>query len=150
MSALYSAIESQRTLGGRSAEAEWPPALTLAAAAAVTSHMKLAAAVLLLPLYSPLKLAEDTAVLDCLSNGRLIVGVAPGYVAEEFTAFGIPRAERFGRMWEALDLMKLAWTKDRFSYAAVKGPICILDARLSAGVLRSRISQDETATCHGR
>jgi alkanesulfonate monooxygenase SsuD/methylene tetrahydromethanopterin reductase-like flavin-dependent oxidoreductase (luciferase family) len=88
----------------------------LGAAAAVTRTMKLGTAVLLLPMYAPLKLAEDIAVLDNICQGRFIFGVAPGYVAEEFAAHGIPRDERTGRMEEALDLMIRAWTEDEFEF----------------------------------
>ncbi|MCC7120392.1 MAG: LLM class flavin-dependent oxidoreductase [Gammaproteobacteria bacterium] len=92
------------------------PIPTLGAAAAVTEKMKIGTAVLLLPLYAPMKLAEDVAVLDNLCRGRLILGVAPGYVAEEFAVHGIPRDERAGRFEEALDLMIEAWTKDEFEF----------------------------------
>ncbi|UGS35957.1 LLM class flavin-dependent oxidoreductase [Capillimicrobium parvum] len=92
------------------------PLIALAGAAAVTEQMRIGPGVLLVPLYAPLKLAEDVAVLDCLSNGRLIFGVAPGYVSEEFAAHGVPREERFGRFWEALELMDRAWTEERFSF----------------------------------
>ena len=71
---------------------------------------------LLVPLYAPLKLAEDIAVLDNISNGRFVFGVAPGYVASEFAAHQIPRKERVGRFEEALDLMTMAWTEDKFEF----------------------------------
>jgi alkanesulfonate monooxygenase SsuD/methylene tetrahydromethanopterin reductase-like flavin-dependent oxidoreductase (luciferase family) len=67
-------------------------------------------------MYAPLKLAEDIAVLDNLSQGRFVFGVAPGYVAEEFAAHGIPRDERVGRFEESLDLMVTAWTEDEFEF----------------------------------
>lgn len=51
-----------------------------------------------------------------LSNWRFVLGVAPGYVAEEFAAYAVPREERHGRFEEALDLMQTAWTEDRFSF----------------------------------
>ena len=92
------------------------PLPTLGAAAAVTKKMKIGTAVMLVPMYAPLKLAEDIAVLDNISEGRFIFGVAPGYVAEEFAAHGIPREERVGRFEEALDLMITAWTKDEFEF----------------------------------
>src|SRR5215211_1018406 len=92
------------------------PLVAMAAAAAVTERLRIGTGVLLVPLYAPLKLAEDVAVLDNLSNGRFILGVAPGYVSEEFLAHSIPRAERTARMEEALDLMQRAWTQDRFSF----------------------------------
>lgn len=92
------------------------PMPVLGAAAAVTKRMKIGTAVLLVPMYAPLKLAEDVAVLDNLAEGRFIFGVAPGYVAEEFAAHGIPREERIGRFEEALDLMIAAWTQDEFEF----------------------------------
>lgn len=92
------------------------PIAALAAAAAVTSEMRIGTGCLLVPLYAPLRLAEDLAVLDCISNGRLVFGAAPGYVSEEFAAHDVPREERFGRFWEALDLIEAAWSEDRFSF----------------------------------
>ncbi|NIP95821.1 MAG: LLM class flavin-dependent oxidoreductase [Akkermansiaceae bacterium] len=92
------------------------PLVAVAGMAAVTKHMRVGTAVLLVPLYAPLKLAEDIAVLDNLSEGRFVFGVAPGYVTKEFEAHGIPREERVGRFEEALDLMTLAWTEEFFSF----------------------------------
>ena len=66
------------------------PLIAMAGAAAVTERMRIGTGCLLVPLYAPLKLAEDVAVLDCLSNGRFVFGVAPGYVSEEFVAHGDP------------------------------------------------------------
>ena len=93
------------------------PIPTLGAAAAVTKTMKIGTAVMLVPMYAPLKLAEDIAVLDNIAEGRFILGVAPGYMAEEFAAHGIPREERVGRFEEALDLMITAWTQDEFEFS---------------------------------
>ncbi len=92
------------------------PLIACAAAAAVTRRMRIGTSVLLVPLYAPLKLAEDVAVLDNLSGGRFVFGVAPGYVAKEFAAHGIPRGQRVGRFEEALDLMLRAWTEDWFEF----------------------------------
>ncbi len=92
------------------------PMPALGAAAAVTKTMRIGTAVLLVPLYAPLKLAEDVAVLDNISEGRFTFGVAPGYMAEEFAAHSVPREERIGRFEEALDLMITAWTKDEFDF----------------------------------
>ena len=60
------------------------PLLVLATAAAVTERLRLTTNILLVPLYNPMKLAEDVAVLDQLSGGRVTLGVAPGYVRHEF------------------------------------------------------------------
>jgi alkanesulfonate monooxygenase SsuD/methylene tetrahydromethanopterin reductase-like flavin-dependent oxidoreductase (luciferase family) len=92
------------------------PLVACAGAAAVTERMRIGTAVLLVPLYAPLKLAEDVAVLDNLSGGRFVFGVAPGYVAKEFAAHGIPRQQRVGRFEEALDLMVRAWSEEWFEF----------------------------------
>jgi alkanesulfonate monooxygenase SsuD/methylene tetrahydromethanopterin reductase-like flavin-dependent oxidoreductase (luciferase family) len=92
------------------------PLLALASAAAVTEKMRLGTAVLLVPLYHPVKLAEDLAVLDQISNGRVVLGAAPGYVADEFAMMGIPRDERNRRFEEALDLLQLAWKGEPFEF----------------------------------
>ena len=92
------------------------PLVAMAGAAAVTRRMRIGTAVLLVPLYAPLKLAEDVAVLDNLSGGRFVFGVAPGYVSQEFAAHGVPRDERVGRFEEALDLMISAWSGEPFSF----------------------------------
>ena len=92
------------------------PLLALSAAAARTERMRLGTGAILVPLYAPFKLAEDVAVLDNLSGGRVVLGVAPGYVSEEFLAHAVPREERVTRMEEALDLMQAAWTQERFSF----------------------------------
>lgn len=92
------------------------PLIACAGAAAVTKTMRIGTGVLLVPLYAPLKLAEDVAVLDNLSGGRFVFGVAPGYVAKEFEAHGIARDERLGRFEEALDLMTRAWSEDFFDF----------------------------------
>ena len=88
------------------------PLLALAAAAARTERMRLGTGALLVPLYAPFKLAEDVAVLDNLSGGRVVLGVAPGYVSEEFEAHGVARDGRVSRMEETLDILQAAWTAD--------------------------------------
>ena len=70
------------------------PLIAMAGAAAVTEEMRIGTSVLLVPLYAPLKLAEDVATIDNLSGGRFVFGVAPGYVSQEFTAHNVPREER--------------------------------------------------------
>lgn len=92
------------------------PLVALGAAAAVTSTMRLGTAVLLVPLYHPIKLAEDVAVLDNISNGRVTLGVAPGYVTDEFAMMGVPYEERNRRFEEALDLLQLAWAGEPFEF----------------------------------
>lgn len=92
------------------------PLLVLARAAGLTQHMRLVTNVLLLPLYEPLRLVEDIATLDNLSGGRLTLGVSPGYVSEEFTAFRVPHDERFARAEEMLDILEASWAEETFSF----------------------------------
>jgi alkanesulfonate monooxygenase SsuD/methylene tetrahydromethanopterin reductase-like flavin-dependent oxidoreductase (luciferase family) len=85
------------------------PLLVLAHASGLTRRMRLATNVLLLPLYDPLRLVEDVATLDNLCNGRLTLGVSPGYVSEELAAYDVPYAERFARSEEILDILEASW-----------------------------------------
>jgi alkanesulfonate monooxygenase SsuD/methylene tetrahydromethanopterin reductase-like flavin-dependent oxidoreductase (luciferase family) len=87
-----------------------------AAIAARTEHMKICTSCYLLPLHHPIETAEDAAVLDNISQGRLILGMAAAYRDEEFKGFGITRDERGGRMDEYLQILRDAWTKDTFSF----------------------------------
>src|ERR1700712_4922021 len=89
------------------------PNLLAAAAAQRTKKMKLLIYGNLLPLHDPLRLAEEIAMLDCLSNGRIIAGVARG-AAREYLIFGVPMAESRERFDECFDIMVGAWTQDSF------------------------------------
>ena len=91
--------------------------MVLSAIASRTSQLTLGTNILLVPLYNPVKLAEDIAVLDNISNGRVTVGVAPGYVPEEFAGLMVPYEERAGRFEEGLDILQAAWTQDTFEYS---------------------------------
>ena len=94
-----------------------PSMLTTAAAiAARTRRVTIGTFVLLVPFFHPLKLAEDAAVVDVISGGRLRLGLGLGYRAEEFDGFGIPREERLGRTIETIEILKRAWTGERFSF----------------------------------
>ncbi|MGH7986392.1 MAG: LLM class flavin-dependent oxidoreductase [Candidatus Binataceae bacterium] len=88
----------------------------LAAMAARTTRVKLGSFVMLAPFYHPLRLAEDAALIDVISNGRLRLGIGVGYRLEEFDIFQIPRKERVGRTLETIDIIKRAWTGARFSF----------------------------------
>lgn len=92
------------------------PLMVLAKAAGLTKKMRLATNIMLLPLYHPLRLVEDLAVLDNLSNGRLSIGVSPGYTSEEFEAYNVPMAERFGRFEEMVNIIQLAWKGEPFEW----------------------------------
>src|SRR5438552_1972992 len=74
--------------------------VSAAAIAARTEHVKVGTSCYLLPLHHPIETAENAAVLDNISQGRLIMGVAAAYRDEEFKGFGISRAERGAKMEE--------------------------------------------------
>ena len=70
----------------------------------------------LTPLHDPLRLAEDAAVVDQLSGGRLILGLGHGWREEEFRMFGVATAERAKRTEETIEVLRRAWTGRRFSF----------------------------------
>jgi probable F420-dependent oxidoreductase len=88
----------------------------LAAFAAVTERIELGTGIVLTPLHDPLRLAEDAAVVDQLSDGRLILGLAAGWREEEFRMFGAPMRERARRTAETVEVLRRAWTGRRFSF----------------------------------
>jgi alkanesulfonate monooxygenase SsuD/methylene tetrahydromethanopterin reductase-like flavin-dependent oxidoreductase (luciferase family) len=71
---------------------------------------------MLLPFANPVRLAEDLAVLDNLSNGRIMLGAGMGYVPSEFAGMGVPRGSRRARMDDTLEILRRAWTLDEFDY----------------------------------
>ncbi len=91
--------------------------LTLAAAiAARTKRMKIGTAVQVLPLCHPLRLAEEVATVDQISHGRLIFGVGRSGFPRTYEAYGVPYGESRDRFAETLEILKLAWTQESFSY----------------------------------
>ncbi len=88
----------------------------LAAFAAVTERISLGTGLVLTPFHDPLRLAEDAAVVDQLSGGRLILGLGLGWRGEEFRMFGVPVAERLQRTLETVEVLRRAWTGRRFSF----------------------------------
>jgi probable F420-dependent oxidoreductase len=88
----------------------------LAAFAAATERIELGTGVVLTPLHDPLRLAEDAAVVDQLSGGRLILGIGNGWREEEFRMFEASRAERGARTEETIEVLRRAWTGRRFSF----------------------------------
>ena len=92
------------------------PNLMAASAAQRTKKLKLLIYGNLLPIHQPLRLAEELAMLDCLSNGRLISGFARG-IPREYNVHNIPLAESRPRFEEAFDIIMKAWTEESFSYS---------------------------------
>jgi alkanesulfonate monooxygenase SsuD/methylene tetrahydromethanopterin reductase-like flavin-dependent oxidoreductase (luciferase family) len=70
----------------------------------------------LLPIHEPLRLAEELAMLDCLSNGRIISGFARG-IPREHNVFNVPQSESRARFEEAWEIIRRAWTTEVFSYS---------------------------------
>jgi alkanesulfonate monooxygenase SsuD/methylene tetrahydromethanopterin reductase-like flavin-dependent oxidoreductase (luciferase family) len=94
-----------------------PSVLTMAAAvAARTSRVTIGTAVLLLPLHDPIRVAEDAAVVDVLSNGRLRLGLGLGYKLEEFEAFGVDRRHRPSLLEEGIEIIRGAWADGPFTH----------------------------------
>jgi probable F420-dependent oxidoreductase len=77
--------------------------------AAVTSRVRLAIGVVVLPQRHPVLLAKQLSSLDILTGGRLTVGVGAGYVEEELAAFGVPLTERGARTDDYLATMRAIW-----------------------------------------
>jgi probable F420-dependent oxidoreductase len=94
-----------------------PSPLVQAAAIAVrTKRIRIGTAVLLLPLYHPVRVAEDGATVDILSGGRFELGVGSGYSVEEFAGLGISRSERAGRMNEGLEIIRRLWDGESVTF----------------------------------
>ena len=93
------------------------PSLLLVAAAigAVTKNIRIGTGVLLLPLHDPVRVAEDAAVADLISEGRIILGLGLGYRQEEFDGFGRSLKERRGRMEEGIEIIQKSWADEPFS-----------------------------------
>jgi alkanesulfonate monooxygenase SsuD/methylene tetrahydromethanopterin reductase-like flavin-dependent oxidoreductase (luciferase family) len=92
----------------------WIPVAS--AAAARTSKVRFSCDICLLPFNNPVRLAEDLAVLDNLSNGRAEIGIGMGYAPHEFRGFGMPVGRRLSLTEEGLEVLKLCFKGDRFSY----------------------------------
>jgi probable F420-dependent oxidoreductase len=94
-----------------------PSVLPMAAAVAVrTKRVTIGTAVLLLPLHDPIRVAEDAAVVDVLSNGRFRLGLGIGYKVEEFDAFGVDRRHRPSLLDEGIEIIRGAWADGPFSH----------------------------------
>lgn len=89
------------------------PLIALAHLAAHTEHIALATGCIVLPQRNPLVLAKQAASLDVLSRGRLILGVAVGYLEPELDAVGVPMAGRGARADEYLAALRSLWYDDR-------------------------------------
>lgn len=92
----------------------WTP--VAGAIAARTQHVRLSTDVCLLPFNHPIRLAEDLAVLDNLSNGRIEIGVGMGYAPHEFNGFGLPLSRRVSLTDEGIAVLRHCFSGERFSF----------------------------------
>ena len=106
----------------------WPsPLPVLAGFATRTTRMRLGTDILVAPFYHPVRLAEDAAMLDVMSNGRFVLGIAIGYKPDEFALYGAALEKRGARFEEQLAIMKALWTRSR---CAFQGPTTRSSGRL--------------------
>ncbi len=92
------------------------PLIACAAVAARTKRIQIGTSVILLPLHHPLHVAEDVVTLDIVSGGRVALGVGLAYQEADFRAFGIEKRHRVGRFEEAIEILELAFSGERFTY----------------------------------
>ena len=94
-----------------------PSPIPMAAAmAARTENIRFMLSAMIAPFHDPLRLAEDLAVVDLLSGGRIDLVLANGYVQNEFDMFDVPIGERARRTTETLQTLKAAWTGEPFDH----------------------------------
>ena len=87
-----------------------------AAVAMRTQRVAIGYAVNVTPLHHPLRLAEEVAFVDHLSNGRVVAGFGPGYAPYEFALFGVPLDQRHDRHREGLEVVLKAWRQENFRH----------------------------------
>jgi probable F420-dependent oxidoreductase len=106
----------------------WPsPLPVLAGFASRTSKVVLGTDILVAPFYHPVRLAEDVAMLDVISNGRFVLGLAIGYKPDEFALYGAELEKRGARFEEQLAIMKGLWTQESVAF---KGTYYTVEGKL--------------------
>lgn len=92
------------------------PSLVLAALAARTQRIRLGTGVVVLPLNHPVRVAEDYAFLDVLSNGRIDLGVGRGYQPHEYKGYGVDQSRSRDIFRECVEIIEGTWNNGTFSY----------------------------------
>jgi len=92
------------------------PLLLASNLASRTTRIKLGMAVLVLPLYHPLRLLEEIGMVDQLSNGRLVIGFGSGYQVEEFERFGRDLKDNWEITYEMMDIIEMGMAEGRVAY----------------------------------
>jgi probable F420-dependent oxidoreductase len=113
----------------------WPsPFVVLAGFATRTSKVLLGTDIAVAAFHHPVRLAEDVALLDIMSGGRAVLGIAIGYKPDEFALYGVELEKRGARFEEQLAIVKGLWTQDRVSF---KGRYYTVEGRLEPRPLRT-------------
>jgi alkanesulfonate monooxygenase SsuD/methylene tetrahydromethanopterin reductase-like flavin-dependent oxidoreductase (luciferase family) len=102
------------------------PLILASAMGGRTRRIRFRTAVVLAPLYDPIKLAEDAAVAQLATGGRLLLGIGGGYRPAEFESFGVRLEDRWRRVGETIELLRRAWTGEPFEW---KGRSCRVTPR---------------------
>src|SRR5216683_1150549 len=92
------------------------PMLMLAAMASVTKRIRLGSAVVVLPFNDPVRVAEEGAMVDLMSDGRLDLGVGRGFQPVEFRGFGVDQARSHEMFDEALQIIERAWSGETVAF----------------------------------
>ena len=103
-------------MGARDDLAIPDPLIWLSYVAAATTRIRLATGILLLPQHNPVIAAKQVATLDCLSGGRMLLGIGVGWLKEEFDTIGVPFAERGARTDEYIAVMRALWSMEMPSF----------------------------------
>lgn len=96
------------------------PMLQLAAAAAITKRIRLGSAVVVLPFNDPVRLAEEGAMLDLLSDGRFDLGIGRGFQPVEFNAFQVYQPNSRLRFGEAVEIIRQAWGRGEVEFSGTQ------------------------------
>jgi alkanesulfonate monooxygenase SsuD/methylene tetrahydromethanopterin reductase-like flavin-dependent oxidoreductase (luciferase family) len=84
--------------------------------ASKTKHLRIGTGISLAAFYHPLRLAEEVALLDVLTDGRVNWGAGRGFDPTEFKAFGVPKEDSYPRFREAVDIVHAAWNNERLNW----------------------------------
>ena len=106
------------------------PLVALTWAAAATERVRLGTTVLVLPLRPPVLLAKMLASLDLMSEGRVILGAAGGWLKAEFDALGVPFDDRGARTDETIDIMRRCWTEDPIDIDGAPSRGCVMTVQM--------------------
>ena len=92
------------------------PLILIAKASAYATRVRFGQAVIVTPFWQPVRLAEDIALTDILTSGRLDLGLGRGYQPMEFEGLGLDIADNTAMFQEGLDLMAKCWSEDDFTF----------------------------------